>query len=122
MGIQKDDIIRVKAALIYIMTEVSNTYGHSYYYKEELVSLLPRVLGVEISQTEFEHAIEELIFDVKIVVKEEKYYLKDMYDSEILIVKRLRLLEKNPITTNKHIEDKITDLEEHFGITYNEEQ
>ena len=109
MGIQKDDIIRVKAALIYIMTEVSNTYGHSYYYKEELVSLLPRVLGVEISQTEFEHAIEELIFDVKIVVKEEKYYLKDMYDSEILIVKRLRLLEKNPITTNKHIEDKITD-------------
>lgn len=122
MGIQKDDIIRVKAALVYIMTEVSNTYGHSYYFKEELVSLLPRVLGIEISQTEFDKAIEELIFDVRIVVKDEKYYLKDMYDSEILIVKRLRLLEKNPITINKHIEDKITDLEEHFGITYNEEQ
>lgn len=122
MGINKDDIIRVKAALIYIMTEVSNTYGHSFYYREELISLLPRVLGVEISQTDFDHAIEELVIDSRIVIKEEKYYLKDMYDSEILIVKRLRLLENNPINSNKLIDDKIKDLEDFYEITYNEEQ
>ena len=122
MGIEKDDIIRVKAALIYIMTEVSNTYGHSYYYKEELQSLLPRVLGVEISQTEFENAIEELVFDIKVLIKEEKYYLKDMYEAETLIVKRLRLLESNPTVQDKHFEDKLKDLEEFFEITYNEEQ
>ena len=122
MGIAKDDIIRVKAALIYIMSEVSNTYGHSYYFKEELNQLLPRVLGIEISQTEFEKAIEELVFDIKIIVKDEKYYLKDMYDAETLIVKRLRLLESNPINSDKHFDDKLKDLEEFFDITYNEEQ
>ena len=122
MGIEKDDIIRVKASLIYIMTEVSNTYGHSYYYKEELMSLLPRVLGVEISHTEFDKAIEDLLIDIRVVIKDEKYYLKDMYDSETLIVKRLRLLENNPITTDKHLEDKINDLESFFEITYNNEQ
>lgn len=122
MGIKKDDIIRVKAALIYIMTEVSNTYGHSYYYKEELSQLLPRVLGIEISKTDFDHALEELSKDIRIVIKDEKYYLKDMYDSEVLIVKRLRLLEGNPITTDKHMDDKIKDLEDFYGITYNEEQ
>ena len=122
MGIKKDDIIRVKASLIYIMTEVSNTYGHSFYYREELINLLPRVLGVEISQTDFDHAIEDLVIDSRIVIKEEKYYLRDMYDSEILIVKRLRLLESNPITTDKHLEDKIKDLEDFYEITYNEEQ
>ena len=122
MNIEKDDIIRVKAATIYIMTEVSNTYGHSFYYKEELFNLLPRVLGIEISQTDFEKALEELILDIKIVIKEEKYYLKDMYDAETLIVKRLRLLDKNPITTNKHLDEKITDLESFFEITYNNEQ
>ena len=122
MGIEKDDIIRVKASLIYIMTEVSNTYGHSYYYKEELMSLLPRVLGVEISHTEFDKAIEDLLIDIRVVIKDEKYYLKDMYDSETLIVKRLRLLENNPINTDKHLEDKINDLESFFEITYNNEQ
>ena len=122
MGIEKDDIIRVKASLIYIMTEVSNTYGHSYYFKEELMSLLPRVLGVEISHTEFDKAIEDLLIDIRVVIKDEKYYLKDMYDSETLIVKRLRLLENNPITTDKHLEDKINDLESFFEITYNNEQ
>ena len=122
MGIEKDDIIRVKASLIYIMTEVSNTYGHSYYFKEELMSLLPRVLGVEISHTEFDKAIEDLLIDIRVVIKDEKYYLKVMYDSETLIVKRLRLLENNPITTDKHLEDKINDLESFFEITYNNEQ
>lgn len=122
MGIEKDDIIRVKASLIYIMTEVSNTYGHSYYYKEELMSLLPRVLGVEISHTEFDKAIEDLLIDIRVVIKDEKYYLKDMYDSETLIVKRLRLLENNPINTDKYLEDKINDLESFFEITYNNEQ
>lgn len=122
IGVKKDDIIRVKAALIYIMTEVSNTYGHSYYYKEELINLLPRVLGIEISGADFDHAIEELITDIRIVIKDEKYYLKDMYQSETLIVKRLRLLENNPLTANKHIDDKIKDLEEFYGINYNNEQ
>ena len=122
IGVKKDDIIRVKAALIYIMTEVSNTYGHSYYYKEELINLLPRVLGIEISGADFDHAIEELITDIRIVIKDEKYYLKDMYQSETLIVKRLRLLENNPLTINKHIDDKIKDLEEFYGINYNNEQ
>lgn len=122
MGIEKDALIRVKAALIYIMTEVSNTYGHSYYYKEELSSLLPRVLTVSIPDTELENSILELQKDVRIVIKEEKFYLKEMYDAETLIVKRLRLLESNPITTDKHLDDKIKDLEDFYEITYNTEQ
>lgn len=122
MGIEKDALIRIKAALIYIMTEVSNTYGHSYYFREELITLLPRVLGIETSQTDFDQAIEELSKDVRIVIKGEKYYLKDMYDAETLIVKRLRLLENNSSTTTKYIDDKIKDLEDFYGITYNDEQ
>ena len=122
MGIEKDSLIRIKASLIYIMTEVSNTYGHSYYFYEELTSLLPRVLGVTITTELFDRALIELQKDIKIVVKEEKFYLKDMYDAETLIVKRLRLLEKNPITTSKHIDDKIKDLEDFYGIIYNDEQ
>ena len=122
MGVAKDSMIRIKASLIYIMNEVSNTYGHSYYIKEELISLLPRVLLSEITIDMFEDAILDLINDSKIVLKEEKYYLKEMYDSETLIVKRLRLLENNPKTILKKLDDKIKDLEDFFGIVYNDEQ
>ena len=122
IGIKQNDIIRIKASIIYIMTEVSNTYGHSYYYKEELTQLLPRVLGVAPNITDIEQAVKELLIDIKIVIKEEKYYLKEIYDAETLIVKRLRLLENNPQTTNKHIEDKITDIESFYEMKYNSEQ
>ena len=122
MNIPKDANIRIKAAIVYIMNEVSNTYGHSYYYQEELLTYLPRVLQIEISDMLFNEAILELKKDSKITIKEDKYYLKEMYDAETLIVKRLRLLESNPLTTNKHLEEKIKDVEEFYNITYNDEQ
>ena len=122
MGIEKNALIRIKASLIYIMTEVSNTYGHSYYYKDELTSLLPRVTGIVITEDEYDQAILELQKNVDIVIKEEKIYLKDMYDSETLIVKRLRLLQSNQPKNTKKLEEKINELEKFFQIRYNEEQ
>lgn len=122
MGIDKISIIRIKAAILYSMGEISNLYGHSYYYKEELTSLLPRILKVSIPEEYFTRAIEELETDLLIVKKETKYYLREMYEAESLIVKRLRLLSKNKPKTNKNIDTKITELEEFFNITYNDNQ
>ena len=121
-GIEKDSMIRVEASLIYIMNEVSNAYGHSYYYKEELSSLLPRVIGVNISDEKIEEALKNLEKNLLIIVKEEKYYLKEMYESESLIVKRFRLLSHEKDLITKDIDNKIKEIEEFFGIVYNEEQ
>lgn len=122
VGIEKDSLIRIKAALIYIMNEVSNTYGHSYYYQEELLSLLPRVLQTNPHQAIYDQAIIELVNDCRIVQKEKRLYLKEMYEAETLIVKRLRLLEGNPKTTSNLLESTIKDLEDFYEITYNDEQ
>lgn len=121
-GIEKDSMIRVEASLIYIMNEVSNAYGHSYYYKEELSLLLPRVIGVNISEEKIEEALKNLEKNLLIIVKEEKYYLKEMYESESLIVKRFRLLSHEKDLIAKDIDNKIKEIGEFFGIVYNEEQ
>lgn len=121
-GIEKDSMIRVEASLIYIMNEVSDAYGHSYYYKEELSSLLPRVIGVNISDEKIEEALKNLEKNLLIIVKEEKYYLKEMYESESLIVKRFRLLSHEKDLITKDIDNKIKEIGEFFGIVYNEEQ
>lgn len=121
-GIEKNASIRIEASIIYIMNEISNTYGHSYYLYDELKTLLPRVLQVQIAEEEFVKALNNLEKELDIVVKEEKYYLKEMYEAETLIVKRFRLLERNPITTSSVLEEKISDIESFYNIKFNEQQ
>lgn len=118
--VSKDDPNRVEAAIIYIMNEVSNTYGHSYYYKEEILMYLPRVLGIEVNEVDsYLNALEK---DLKIIVKNDKYYLKEMYEAECLIVKRFRLLNSNKGITSKKIDETINGIESFFEIKYNEHQ
>ena len=118
-GVEKDSKIRIKASLIYIMNELSDTIGHSYYFEDELLGYLPRVLGVVISRDLFDECIEELITDLKIIHKEDRYYLREMYEAETFIVKRFRSLNSNKEITDKHLDLKIQELESFFGIRYN---
>lgn len=118
-GIERDALIRIKAALLYIMDEVSNTYGHCYYYVDELAALLPRVLGVRIDDDKFYEALKILEADLKIIVKEDRYYLREMYEAETMIVKRFRMLNSKKEIVDKRLNGKIKDLEDFFGIKYN---
>ena len=119
-NVSKDDPNRIKAAIIYIMNEVSNTFGHSYYYRDEINTYLPRVLGIEIS--DLDKCLTELEKDIKIVIKEDKYYLREMYEAECLIVKRFRMLNNNKSLTDKKIDSTIKEIESFLEITYNDEQ
>ena len=121
-GVEKTSPIRIKAAILYIMREISNTFGHCYYFLEEITSYLPRVIGCYISEEELSIYLKELEVDLKIVIKENRYYLREMYDAECFIVKRFRLLNSNKGRENKKLNTTIKDLESFFQIEYNEEQ
>lgn len=121
-GLEKDAPIRVEASIIYIMNELSNAYGHSYYFKEEIASYLQRVLGINITEELFLSSLENLEKNLLIVKREERYYLKEMYESETLITKRFRMLSREEDIVIKDIDSKIKELENLFGITYNEQQ
>ena len=121
-GIQKDDKNRVKAAILYIMGEVSNSFGDCYYHKKDIITYLPRVIGIYLDENTFDKAIKELEIDLEIVVKNEKYYLRNMYDAECNIVKRLRMLNNNKERKANNIDEAINDLERLFGIKYNQDQ
>ena len=121
-GIESDDSNRVKSAICYIMNEISYTYGHSYYSFDEIMFLLPRVIGCDISYDTVLEYMTDLENDSKIVRKEDRLYLKSMYDDECFIVKRFRLLNHNREKVSKNILDELNALEEYFGITYNEKQ
>ena len=121
-GIDTDDPNRVKAAILYIMEEVSNTYGHSYYFKEELSLYIPRVLGINIDGDLLDKYLDELEMDLLVINKDNRLYRSEMYEAETLIVKRFRRLNNNKINTNKKIDETIDGVESFFEIKYNKEQ
>lgn len=121
-GVSKDSVLRVRAAIVYIMNEVSQAYGHSYFYYDEIFGYLPRVLLISISDELFQEALLSLEKDLMIVVKEERYYLKEMWEAETFIVKRFRLLARKEEENIKSLEDKLLEMEDVFDISYNVEQ
>lgn len=121
-GINRDDKNRIKSSIIYIMEEVSNTIGHSFYSYEEIATYLPRVLGIEIQEEKYIECLEELEKDIRIIHKEDRYYLKEMYEAETLIVKRFRRLNSNKEIIDKKLDNKIKELESFFDIKYNSDQ
>lgn len=119
--ILKDDDRRVSSAICYMMQELSDTIGHCYFFEQELFSFLPRILGISIEKEKFDQVIKQLICNMKIVVKEDRYYLQEMYDAECFIVNRFKMLshekdEKMPS------QNEIESLEKLFGLSYNGDQ
>lgn len=119
---EKDSPSRVAGAIIYIIKTLSMTYGHTYFSKEEVNSYLFRVLKVEVSEEVVADAYNSLLVDERIVIKDDRLYLWEMYEAETLIARRLRLLAHEDKIKYKNLDTKIKEIETHYGIVYTTEQ
>ena len=119
---QKDSPSRVAGAIVYIIKTLSMTYGHTYFSKEEVNSYLFRVLKVEVSEKVVADAYNSLLVDERIVIKDDRLYLWEMYEAETLIARRLRLLAHEDKIKYKNLDTKIKEIETHYGIVYTDEQ
>ena len=121
-GIKKDSQIRIEASIIYIMNEISNIYGHSYYLYDDLKVFLPRVLQTTITEEQLLESFDTLEKNNQIIIKDEKYYLKEMHEAWTLIVKSFRLLEHNEPKISPNLENIIKEIEQFYNIKFNSEQ
>ena len=119
---QKDSPNRVAGAIVYIIKTLSMTYGHTYFSKEEVNSYLFRVLKVEVSEKVVADAYNSLLVDERIVIKDDRLYLWEMYEAETLIARRLRLLAHEDKIKYKNLDTMIKEIETHYGIVYTDEQ
>ena len=121
-GIEKDGVIRIKASIYYVMNEVCFSFGHTYLFKEEIVNYLKRLLRIPIDENKFNESIKLLIRDELLIIEEDRYYLKNLYDSENLIARRFKLLAHEKPIIHKDIDDKLNEISSNMDILYNEEQ
>ncbi|WP_096440415.1 SF1B family DNA helicase RecD2 [Alteribacter populi] len=115
---------RVKAAIIYVLTEQSMNEGHVFARVKDVLLAAQRLLSDRelIQETDIANCLVELGEEGKVMVEEERMYLPTLYFAEKGIVSNLHRL----VTREKSVEDfpeseflkALGNVEEKLGIEY----
>ena len=121
-NIPSNDPTRIEAGIIYVMEELTNNYGHSYYYIHELLPFVEKALHINLVKEDIISYLDNLIKKGLIIKKEDYYYLATIYNDEVYIVNRLNLLMHEKENSVKNIDEYINKIEQHLDISYNDDQ
>lgn len=121
-GYSIDDVRRIKASILYVIEEVCYLCGHTYLNYNEIYGYVLRLLKIHIDDEILLKLLNNLEMDLKIVIEEDKYYLKELYDAEENISRRIKYLLRQPDKKVKKLDIYVSDLEKYSNITYNDRQ
>lgn len=122
LGYESLDERRIGSCMVYLLNQESFKQGNTYFEKEEIYGWLKKYLKLELSDLLFEEVIGQLESDSKIVIIESRVYLKEFYDAENHIAKRLSSLVTTCEKKYKKLDASLSMLEEINDIVYNEKQ
>ncbi len=112
---------RIKACIIYMMNKLLFTNSDTYLEYDEILESVFNYLKCDLNIDDFDLYLEELINENKIILLNNKYYLKEMYDSEINIVNIIKYLSNKKID-KLYLDNRIEELEKVNNIKYNDKQ
>lgn len=111
--------LRILACIVETMKRITFNNGDTYSYKDEIIKSLYEYFNISIDSTEY---FSMLSNEGQIVIKDDKYYLRDYYEAEINIVKNLEAINKKEVYPEKNLKKYLKKLESELDIKYNEEQ
>lgn len=121
-NIPNDDKTRIEAGIIYVMDELTNNYGHSYYFSYELLPYVEKALHLDLVKDDIEKGLDNLIKKGLIINKNNSYYLTNIYNDEVYIVNRVNLLMHEKDNKVKNIDEYINRIEQELNVKYNDNQ
>ncbi len=121
LNVDVADERRIKACIIYIMNKLLFTNSDTYLEYDEILESVFNYLKIDLNVDDFDLYLEELINENKIILLNDKYYLKEMYDSEINITNTIKYLEYKKID-KLFLDNRIEELEKVNNIKYNDKQ
>ena len=122
MDVSKDDENRIKYCILHVMKNITFQNGDTYLTFDEIYENTCKYLNIEIDINIFKSYLNILKEEYKIITDYEKYYLKDVFDSEIEIIKKIQVLKTIKPAKYKNMDTYIKELEEYLNIKYNDEQ
>ncbi len=111
--------LRILACIVETMKRITFNNGDTYSYKDEIIKSLYEYFNISIDSTEY---FSMLSNEGQIVIKDDKYYLRDYYEAEINIVKNLEAINSKEVYPEKNLKKYLKKLESELDIKYNEEQ
>lgn len=121
-GVDVNDERRIEACILYSMYDLCLSSGNTYSSFNEIYLRTLRYLNLSIDASLFEYYLLKLNKSNDVLIFEDKYVLKSIYDIEMSIASKISLLVSYPPTEIKGLEGHISMLEDIFGIKYNELQ
>ena len=121
LNVDVADERRIKACIIYMMNKLLFTNSDTYLEYDEILESVFNYLKIDLNVDDFDLYLEELINENKIILLNDKYYLKEMYDSEINITNTIKYLENKKID-KLFLDNRIEELEKVNNIKYNDKQ
>ena len=120
-GMDELDDRRIQALIIYLFNDLTFETGDTYLLHEEIANEILKY-NKEIGEELLDYNIQKLNEDRRIIIKKEKYYLKEFYDAERYIADKLCFY--NDVSKSKYpkLNEKIKELEEENGIVYDKIQ
>lgn len=112
---------RVEALIIYLLNEITFEQGDTYSFFQEIYSSIIKYLP-DLKSEDLEYYLIKLSKQKRVVIKKEKYYLKELYDAEEYIADRIYRLNNMERRKLPKLKEKIKELEQKIGITYDESQ
>lgn len=122
LSIDDLDERRLKACILYIMKEMCFKNGDTYLEKEDIYHSFLSYLHVPVLDSLFENLLMELTYEDKIVVEEDAYYLKNLYEAERDVLFSFSKLLSSSKPKMKNLEKVFHSLEKEEDICYNEKQ
>lgn len=122
IGMDKNNTNRIEACILYSMFDLCMSSGNTYSSFNEIYLRTYKTLNTDLSIGDFENHILNLNKENKIIILEDKYVLKNIYDMEDNISKRIVKSIKEVPKNIKDMDKYIEFLEDVFDIKYNKLQ
>lgn len=122
LGYNLMDEKRIESCILYLMEQLSFSQGDTYLFKEEILKKLENYLKSSIDLEEFTTYLHNLQLVDKIVVEEEKVYLKSLYEAERNIAYQLCYLKKKKPFSYPKLKTYLENLQKENEIIYNDKQ
>lgn len=113
---------RVLACIIEALRRIGFKNGDTYSTFLELFSSLRNDFKIFISEDECLSYVDELKKSKDIVIKKEKFFLKEYYDYEVDIADNLSMISKHSKERITHFDDLIAAVQLEYDVKYNTDQ
>lgn len=122
LDIKNDDVRRIKACILYIMREITYKSGDTYLEFNNIYESTLKYLNIGVLESVFASYLEDLNRSGKIVIDDDKYYLKEIFIAEVNISWRIKELVKSGKKKYKKIDDYLSAIESVNNIKYDAKQ